>query len=79
MKELPAFTDFLKSIDQEKFGYDVELFLRMRGYKGSRLFSQSEQEDILHFTAATFLAFLQDYHIWLCEQLRKEEEQYPQG
>lgn len=74
MKELPPFTDFLTSIDLGKFGFDFEFFQGLLHYdeKAGPL-SIKEKQEASQIASSVLLAYLQAYHIWLSQELHKEE------
>lgn len=75
MKELPPFTDFISSIDTGKFGFDFEFFQGVLHYdeKAGPL-SIKEKQEVSQIASSILLAYLQAYHIWICEELRKRED-----
>lgn len=75
MKELPSFTDFITSIDKEKFDFDLGFFQRVLHYeeKSGPLTFEAKKEVAL-ITSSILLAYLQAYHIWLSSELHKKDD-----
>lgn len=66
MKELPPFNDFLKSINMNKFLYDLNRFSEMMKNSGEDVqFSKEQLEQIAMMSNFQLFAYLQQYHEWL--------------
>lgn len=67
--KLPAFSDFLRSVNMDEFNYDISRFASAELKQSSDLFTQ-EQYSFLTQTIATMqFALLAQYHQWLSERL----------
>lgn len=76
MKGLPAFSDFLESMDIAKVGYDLDFFQRIQHYdEKSGPLSVKEKQEVAQIASSVLFAYLQAYQIWLCEELSKCEDQ----
>lgn len=76
MNDFPAFTDFIQSIDSEKFGFDVAFFQKLLHYEGDGgPLTLEEKTEVSQIASSILLAYLQAYHIWICEELRKRGAQ----
>lgn len=66
---LPAFSEFTRSIDFQKLAYDLESFATPDLKKSSDLFSQEQYAFLTNSFTTMSLALLQQYHQWLSVQL----------
>ena len=67
--KLPPFSDFANSLDMDKISYDLEAFSPTELKQASSLFTQEQYSFIAKTIVTMNLAFLQQYHQWLIEQL----------
>lgn len=67
--KLPPFSEFSKSVDFEKMGYDMQRFSPQALRNSSSLFTQDQYTFMCQTMATMNQAMLQQYHQWLAEQL----------
>ena len=67
--DFPAFSEFSKTVDLEKLGYDIERLSPPALKNPSSLFTQKQYTFMSQTIATMNLAILQQYHQWLAEQL----------
>ena len=67
--KLPPFSEFAKSFDFEKMGYDMQHVSPPALKNSSSLFTQKQYDFMCQTMAAMNFAMLQQYHQWLAEQL----------
>ncbi len=67
--KLPPFSEFAKSFNFEKMGYDIQCFSPPALKNSSSLFTQEQYTFMCETMMTMNLAMLQQYHQWLAEQL----------
>lgn len=67
--KLPPFSEFAKSFDFEKMGYDIQRFSPPALKDSSSLFTQEQYTFVCETMVTMNLAMLQQYHSWLSKQL----------
>ena len=67
--KLPAFANFIQSIDFEKFSYDLAEMASKELKEPSNLFTADQYRFLTNTVATMSLALLQQYHQWIAERL----------
>ena len=68
--KLPPFQAFLKSVDPQKFNYDLEeMYSSKRAMAETTAFTQKQYDLVVHTSLAITYTLLAQYHQWLNEQL----------
>lgn len=70
--KLPAFSDFLESLDPDKLDYDLGLYMPEALKQGPTALNNEEYALVIRTCITTTKLYLSAYHQWLNEQLSEE-------
>lgn len=67
--KLPAFSEFLESLDPDKLDYDLDLFMPRVLKQGPNPLNNDEYALVIRTSMAIAKLYLSAYHQWLNEKL----------
>lgn len=71
---IPAISDFFRTIDKEEFMHDIARIYSTEKMKADyNPFTKEQYELIIDTSCVLTQAILAHYHQWLCKQLRRQD------